>query len=152
MSIVGGWGFVYCGAVDLGVGAFTADLGIGAFTIDEKGNVIGRDYSGVAYSGTPAENQDGTITMEFSVTVPAGVHLVQGTTPMVMPLDRKVSQTFPPQFGAGAPIEVGQPPVRVMIRRVPPYSALLLWLKVSAVNSGSLGDEPGLCFLRRRPD
>jgi|SRR5262245_11310464 len=129
MSIVGGWGFVYCGAVDLGVGAFTVDLGIGAFTIDEYGNVNGRDYSGVAYSGTAAENTDGTITMEFRVTVPAGV--VQGTTPMVMPLDRKVSQTFPPLFGNGAPIEIGQPPVRVMIRRVPPYSALLRWLKLA---------------------
>lgn len=115
MSIDGPYGFVYCGAVDLGIGAFIID----------SGTVRGKDYGGVTYSGTAKENPDGTITIDIKFTVPAGGHLVQGVSPQDIPYDKMLSQTFPPLFNDGKPIETSTPPVTVMVRRVPPHSVLL---------------------------
>ena len=62
MSIDGAYGFVYCGAVDLGIGAF----------IVENGKVRGRDYGGLNYSGTAEENPDETITLKVVYACPPG--------------------------------------------------------------------------------
>ena len=55
MSLDGAYGFVYCGAVDLGIGAF----------IVENGAIRGRDSGGLTYSGTIQENADKTITSKI---------------------------------------------------------------------------------------
>jgi hypothetical protein len=114
-SIDGAWGFVYCGAVDVGIGAF----------IVESGKVRGVDYGGLTYSGTVQENPEGTITTKVTYRVPAGSRLVQGVTPMDVPYDKVIEQTFPPRFGDGKPIETAMPPVTIMVRPVPPESGLL---------------------------
>ena len=115
MSIDGAYGFVYCGAIDLGIGAF----------IVENGTVRGRDYGGLSYSGTAQENQDKTITLRVTYRVPAGAILVQGVTPQDIPYDKVIEQNFPPLFNDGKPFETATPPVTVMIRRLPPGSKLL---------------------------
>jgi len=115
VSIDGAYGFVYCGAVDLGIGAF----------IVEQGTIRGIDYGGVTYSGTVLENQDASITVKIKFRVPAGGALVQGVTPQDIPYDKEIEQNFPPLFGDGKPIPTSSPPVTVMIRRLPPTSGLL---------------------------
>ena len=115
MSIDGAYGFVYCGAIDLGIGAF----------IVENGTVRGRDYGGLSYSGTAQENQDKTITLRVTYRVHAGGILVQGLTPQDIPYDKLIEQHFPPLFGDGKPVKTASPPVTVMIRKLPPGSKLL---------------------------
>ncbi len=115
VSIDGAYGFVYCGPVDLGIGAF----------IVENGNVRGKDYGGVSYSGTAQENADQTITLKIVYSVPAGGVLVQGVAPQDIPYDKLIEQQFPALFGDGKPFETATPPVTVMIRRLPPGSKLL---------------------------
>jgi hypothetical protein len=114
VSIDGVYGFVYCGAVDLGIGAF----------IIENGNVRGRDYGGLNYSGTAVENPDETITLKVVYHVPAGGILVQGVTPQEVPYDKIIEQNFPRLFNDGRPVSTASPPVTVMIRRLPPSSRL----------------------------
>lgn len=114
MSIEGTYGFVYCGA---------EDIGIGAFSITGE-SVIGRDYGGGDYSGTAIENADGTITLNLSFLVPAGVMLVQGTAPQELPYTKTIAGTYPALFGDGVPVEVSSPPVRVMVKRLPETSTL----------------------------
>ena len=114
MSLDGTYGFVYCGAIDLGIGAF----------IIENGAIRGRDYCGLNYSGTVQENADKTITIRVTYRIPAGGILVQGVTPQDIPYDKVIEQTFPPLFGDGKPIETASPPVTVMIRRLPAGSGL----------------------------
>ena len=114
MSLDGAYGFVYCGAVDLGIGAFIVD----------KGTVRGRDYGGLSYSGTVQENADQTITVKIVYRVPAGAVLVQGVAPQDVPYDKEIEQTFPPLFGGGKPFKAALPPVTVMVRRLPPGSLL----------------------------
>jgi hypothetical protein len=115
MSIDGEYGFVYCGAIDLGIGAF----------IINNGEVRGRDYGGMDYSGTAEENADGTITFKVIYRVRAGGELVQGVAPQDIPYDKVIEQKFPPMFGDGKPIETASPPVTVMIKRLPARSGLL---------------------------
>jgi len=115
VSIDGAYGFVYCGAIDVGIGAF----------VIESGMIRGRDYGGVSYSGTANENPDKTITLTVTYRVPAGGVLVQGVTPQGVPYDKLIVQHFPPLFGDGKPVETASPPVTIMIRRLPPGSKLL---------------------------
>jgi hypothetical protein len=63
MAIDGAWGVVYWGKDMV--------LGIGAFIIDRDGELRGRDYGGVGYSGTAKEDKDGTITLDIKMSVPA---------------------------------------------------------------------------------
>ena len=81
MSLDGTYGFVYCGAVDLGIGAFIVD----------NGTVRGRDYGGLSYSGTVQENADGSITTKVTYHVPAGAVLVQGVSPQDVPYDKIIA-------------------------------------------------------------
>jgi len=71
MSIDGTYGFVYCGAEDIGIGVFTVT----------GSSVTGRDFAGGSYVGAAIENPDGTVDLKISFNVPAGVGLVQGTSP-----------------------------------------------------------------------
>jgi hypothetical protein len=120
VSIDGAYGFVYCGANGLGIGAF----------IVENGTVRGRDIGGVSYAGTAQENPDNSITLRVTYRVPAGGELVQGVTPQDIPYDKEIEQHFPPLFGDGKPVETASPPVIVMIRRLPAYSKLLNALRL----------------------
>jgi hypothetical protein len=117
MAIDGAWGVVYWGEDMV--------LGIGAFIIDRDGELRGRDYGGVGYSGTAKEDKDGTITLDIKMSVPAGVSLVQGDMPMHLPIDRLFSQTFPPRFNNGEPYEIKSVSVCVVIKPVPYNSGML---------------------------
>jgi hypothetical protein len=123
MGIEGTYGFVYCGAEDIGIGVFSI-----------KDNVVtGRDYGGAAYTGTASENSDGTINLNLSFNVPAGVGLAQGTAPQELPYTKMIEGNFPPLFGDGAPVEASTPPVRVMVRKLPETSSLPRVLGVAYV-------------------
>jgi hypothetical protein len=65
MGIEGTYGFVYCGAEDIGIGAFSVT----------GSSVTGRDFGGGTYTGTATENADGTIDLKLSFNVPAGMVL-----------------------------------------------------------------------------
>jgi hypothetical protein len=114
MAIDGRYGFVYCGANGLGIGAF----------IIEAGEVRGRDYGLGEYRGTAVENADGTISLKLNFLVPAGMVLVQGTSPQELPHTRYIDDVFPPLFGDGAPIQASTPPVTVMVKKLPPEDGL----------------------------
>jgi hypothetical protein len=123
MAIEGTYGFVYCGAEDIGIGVFSI-----------KGNAVtGRDYGGATYVGTASENTDGTIHLKLSFNVPAGVGLAQGTAPQELPYTKIIEGVYPPLFGDGTPVDASQPPVKVMVKRLPLASALPQMLGVSYV-------------------
>jgi hypothetical protein len=125
MGIEGTYGFVYCGAEDIGIGAFSI-LG---------DTVIGRDFAGGSYTGKAVENDDGTISLKLSFNVPANVGLVQGTAPQELPYTKVIEDTFPPLFGDGQAIEASSPPVRVMVKRLPETSGVPGLLGVQYVPS-----------------
>ncbi len=56
-----------------------ADWGMGLLIIKD-GTITGADVGGVLYDGTYSDKDD-TVTMNMSLTVPAGATLVQGTPP-----------------------------------------------------------------------
>jgi hypothetical protein len=114
MGIDGTYGFVYCGAEDIGIGAFTV----------KEGNVTGRDFGGGVYHGTAIENLDGTIYLRLSFDVPAGVILVQGTAAQDIPYTKIIEGTYPALFGDGTPVDASNPPVKVMVKRLPSTSGL----------------------------
>jgi hypothetical protein len=116
MAIDGAWGVLYWGK---------EDLGIGAFIIERDGELRGRDFGGIDYSGTAKEDKDGNITLDVKMSVPAGVNLVQGDMPMHIPFDRLFSQTFPPRFNSGEPYEIKSLGVGVVIKPVPSNSPVL---------------------------
>lgn len=115
MGINGTYGFVYCGA---------EDIGIGVFTVSEGGIVRGRDYGGGTYTGTAIENSDGSIALKLAFNVPAGMGLVQGTAPQELPYTKTIEGIYPPLFGDGKPVDASMPPVKVMVKRMPITSAL----------------------------
>ena len=114
MGINGTYGFVYCGAADIGIGVFTVQDNV----------VIGRDYGGASYSGSAVENADGTINLKLSFNVPAGVGLVQGTAPQEIPYTKSFEGIYPALFGDGTPVDASQPTVKVMVKRLPETSNL----------------------------
>jgi hypothetical protein len=114
MGIDGTYGFVYCGAEDIGIGAFTVT----------GSSVTGRDFAGGTYVGTATENTDGTIDLKLSFNVPAGVGLVQGTAPQELPYTKVVEGKYPALFGDGEPVEASMPPVKIMVKKLPATSAL----------------------------
>jgi hypothetical protein len=109
LSTDGTYGFVYCGAIGLGIGVFTV----------RSGAVIGRDYSGVTYHGSANDQPDGSIDLSIIMTM-SSVPSAEGTPGQDTPYRREVIHRYPPQFGDGKPIEVtmGPGPITVMIRRV----------------------------------
>jgi hypothetical protein len=111
MAIGGTYGFVYCGAMGLGIGVFTV--------ADDR--FEGSDFAGGRYSGTAKDNPDGTIALDIEFEVPAGRVLVQGTYAQDLPHRRRINTVFPSAFGDGKPVEVPSPPgtVTVMVKRIP---------------------------------
>lgn len=114
MSLDGYYGFVYCGAIDLGIGAFVV----------EDGQVHGVDFAGGRYTGTVRENPDGTITVKAKFTVLPTMRLVQGVAQQDLPYDKFIDWTCPPLFGDGQPLNVSSPPVTIMVKKLPADTAL----------------------------
>lgn len=110
MSTEGTYGFVYCGAIGLGIGVFTV----------RARALVGRDYSGVYYHGTANDQPDGSIELSITMTIPSGISLAQGTPPQDVPQRREIIHRYPPLFGDGKPVEVtmGPGPITVMIKRI----------------------------------
>jgi hypothetical protein len=81
MSTDGTYGFVYCGAISIGLGVFTVANGV----------VRGSDYGGGRYDGAAQENADGTIDLTLSFEVAPGMILVQGTAAQDIPHTRQIN-------------------------------------------------------------
>jgi len=109
--IVGKYAFVFCGA---------NDVGTGWFAVGQDGSVIGADIGNVTYNGTAREGDDGWITLDLELTIPAGTTLVQGTAAQDVPHNRNLHAYLPPLFGDGHPqqIPAGPDVVTIMVRRV----------------------------------
>jgi hypothetical protein len=109
--IAGRYLFVYCGTVDIGMGWFIVEI---------DGSVVGRDIGDVVYNGTARVDHDGWITLDLTLTIPAGTRLAQGTSEQDAPHVRPVHAYLPPGFGDGYPQQIQLAPgiVTVMIRRV----------------------------------
>jgi hypothetical protein len=109
--INGTYVFVYCSNISLGIGIFNVT----------DSELVGTDYGGVTYRGTASETETGEIRVEFIMSVPAGIPLVQGTSPIDLTVTRRGSFTAPPGFGDGQPFEVYVAPgnVKLMIKQVP---------------------------------
>ena len=109
----GTYGFVYSGAVGVGMGVFNI-----------KDNVIiGADVAGGRYHGHLADNQEtGGFDVLFDMFIPAGTFLVQNASPQEMDLTKtQISVQLKPDFDNGEPIKVFIPPgdVTLMIRKLP---------------------------------
>jgi hypothetical protein len=109
----GTFGFVYSGATGIGAGAFTVESGV----------LSGVDTGGGKYAGTVRQDpRTGELIIEFSMFVPAGIFLVQGTSEQDLPYTKGgLTLRTPPDYGDGRPLTVHVPPgdVVVMIKRVP---------------------------------
>ena len=108
----GTYGFVYCGAIGVGMGVFRV----------QGSALTGVDIAGARYRGTISEDPGtGQLQLAFEMAVPAGVMLVQGTAPQDIPYTKSASVTIESGFGDGKPFEIYVPPgtVTMMVRRVP---------------------------------
>src|SRR5579863_3874974 len=108
----GTYGFVF---------SSSAGVGIGVFRINDS-VLIGVDLAGARYRGRVTEDATtGEIDLSFDMTVPAGVFLVQGTSPQDIPYTKSASVTVPPDFGDGKPFEVYIAPAsaNLMVKRIP---------------------------------
>jgi hypothetical protein len=107
----GAYHFVYSGDIGVGMGVFTVT----------DGTFVGIDLGGVRYRGLVKEDPNsGEIELTFDMTVPAGITLVQGTSPQGVPITRHApAQKIPPAFGNGAPFKIEVPPgfIWVMVKR-----------------------------------
>lgn len=106
------YGFVYSGV---------AGVGIGIFRIAD-GKLVGTDLGGVRYRGSfVIDETTGEISLDLDQTVPAGVFLVQGTSPQDVPYIESISGKWPADFAERKPIEMHLPPgpVTLMVRRIP---------------------------------
>ena len=108
----GTYGFVYCGFLGVGMGVFRVT----------GSELVGVDFSGAHYKGSVVEDQvTGEIDLSFDMTVPAGVFLVQGTSPQDIPYTKSATVKVPAGFGDGKPFELNFPPapVTLMVKRIP---------------------------------
>ena len=128
----GTYSFVYSSAAGVGVGVFKVT----------GSNLVGADLSGGRYKGTvTTDAATGEIKAEFDMRIPAGIGLVQGTTPLDMASSRRVTVTLPRNYGDGEPQKLAIPPGHVwaIIVRVPddPWAAYAAGMTVSVIPSSS---------------
>lgn len=108
----GTYGFVYSGVAGVGIGVFTVKDGV----------LNGSDGGKTNYKGTVAvEDVTGNLVVSFDMFVPAGIFLVQGTSPLETDSSRSRTITMPPDFGDGKPVTVELPPgmVTLMVKKIP---------------------------------
>ena len=108
----GTYGFVYSGAIGVGIGVFTVNDGV----------LSGSDGGNVNYKGrVTIDTLTGQWIVTFEQFIPAGVLLVQGTSALDYNSTRPREITVPPNFGDGQPVTVNLPPgqVTLMAKRVP---------------------------------
>jgi hypothetical protein len=106
LSADGTYGFVYCGAIGLGIGVFTV----------RSGAVVGRDFSGASYHGTANDQPDGSIELSIA-TIRSDIAQDMSSQEAHR---RELVHRYPPVFGEGKPIEVGMGPraITIMIKRI----------------------------------
>lgn len=126
----GTYGFVYSGAIGIGIGAFTVKSGV----------LTGADGGNINYKGTVSSDDiTGNLLINFDMFIPAGVFLVQGTSSLEWDSTRSRTITMPPHFGDGQPVQVDLPPgrVTVIVKRVPDeYAVFAAGFTISPVTSG----------------
>ena len=108
----GTYGFVYCGF---------AGVGVGIFRVSDSA-LVGVDLAGARYRGRISEDSaTGAFVLSFEMTVPAGVFLVQGTSPQDMSYTKSATVKLPADFADGKPFEVFIAPgnVTMMVKRIP---------------------------------
>jgi hypothetical protein len=108
----GTYGFVYCGFEGVGIGVFRI---IGSA-------LVGVDLAGGKYRGHAIKDENtGEIDLSFEMSVPAGVFLVQGTSPQDVPYKKRAAIKVPALFNDGKPFEVyiAPGPVTMMVKRIP---------------------------------
>jgi len=125
----GTYGFVYSGAIGVGIGAFTIKNGV----------MRGSDGGNFNYRGTVSSDISGQLVIEFDMFVPAGVFLVQGNSPLEWDSTRSPPKiTMPPEFGDGQPVTVDIPPgqVTLMVKRIPDdYAVFAAGFNISPISS-----------------
>jgi hypothetical protein len=107
----GTYGFTYCGFEGIGMGIFRV----------AGSELVGVDIAGGRYQGIVAvDKTTGEIDLSFNMSVPAGVFLVQGTSPMDVPYLKSARVKTPPAFGDGKPFEVYVAPgtITLMVKRI----------------------------------
>jgi hypothetical protein len=108
----GTYGFVYSSIEGVGVGVFRIT----------GSELVGVYLAGGRYKGRAvADSATGEIDLSFDMTVPAGVFLMQGTSPQDIPYTKNASIRVPADFGDGKPFEVYVAPANVtlMVKRIP---------------------------------
>src|ERR1700730_16275662 len=69
--------------------------------------LVGVDLAGGRYRGTVVEDENtGEIELTFDMSVPAGMFLVQGTSPLDVTYSKHATVKTPASFGDGKPFEV----------------------------------------------
>jgi hypothetical protein len=97
----------------------SADWGIGMLVL-RGGKVTGADAGGALYDGRYVERPDGLL-VEMTMTVPAGLSLVQGTPPQAKPYEVPFNALIPKRaLENSEPVLVELPPgpVNVIVRRL----------------------------------
>jgi hypothetical protein len=114
----GTYGIVFGGVAGVGMGFFVV----------RDGTLTGAGIAGGRFQGcvTP-DPATGALHIVFDHFVPAGLRLVQGTSPHDLDMTKQLTVDLPADFGDGEPIKLHLPPgpVTVMIKRIPDsYAAL----------------------------
>jgi hypothetical protein len=121
----GTYGFVYCGYIGVGMGVFRI----------ANSALVGVDLAGAKYRGQVVEDKStGGMKIAFEMSVPSGVMLVQGTTPLDTPYTKTAEINAPPDFGDGTPFQVYIAPgtITMMVKRIPDdYSAFADGVRVN---------------------
>ena len=112
MSADGTYCFAYCGETGVGIGVFTI----------QNNALKGSDLVGGRYSGVVTElSNGGGYRIIYDMFIPAGMFLVQGTSPQAISQTRVgITHDIPYDFANGEPIKLFVPPgqITLMIRKI----------------------------------
>jgi hypothetical protein len=114
----GTYGFVYSGAIGVGIGVF----------VIKNSMLNGADLAGGRYRGSVTDDpQTKGLRVVFDMFVPAGTFLVQNASPQELSYTKKdISVLFPQGFDNGEPTKIYVPPgyVTLMINRIPDENSI----------------------------
>ncbi|MDF2142822.1 hypothetical protein [Paenirhodobacter sp. CAU 1674] len=99
---------------------YTGVSGFGhAVLVIEDGVVTGADATGGVYDGTFSIGAEGTISIEVTLTVPAGTTLVTGQT-LPSPCSQTIKAELPANFAGGQPVPMQTPlgPVNAIFKKL----------------------------------